>query len=386
MNIFQKLGNIELKKNMGITGLTDEFFCVLLYSAFLNQNKNILVVVNSLYEANQLYSSLSNYTDDVHLFPMDDFLTSEALAVSPELQYNRLETIHSILEKKGIVITNLMGYLRYLPSKEKYQQFFVELSVGKQINPQDLVEKLLQSGYSRDTIVNKTGEFAVRGFIIDVFPVESEYPVRIEFFDDEIESIRYFDSDTQKSLANISSILIRPCTEFLTDKRVDEEEEFKQKYLPKYENVSSISEYLEPSFTFYKDYNQLKSSVNQIMEEVFTYQSTKDVNFEGYYMFNFADISPSFPVFYMNVDRILSERVVDLDVHSINNFNENPDTINQFIRKHINNGDTVVLCLKKYQIFSVMKFLNMKVVESDIEHIIPNQVNLISKPLKCGFI
>ena len=48
MNIFQKLGNIELKKNMGITGLTDEFFCVLLYSTFLNQDKNILVVVNSL--------------------------------------------------------------------------------------------------------------------------------------------------------------------------------------------------------------------------------------------------------------------------------------------------------------------------------------------------
>lgn len=386
MNIFQKLGNIGLKKNMGITGLTDEFFCVLLYSTFSNQDKNILVVVNSLYEANQLYSSLSNYTDDVYLFPMDDFLTSEALAVSPELQYNRLETIHSILEKNGIVITNLMGYLRFLPPKEKYQQFFVELSAGRQVNPQDLVERLVKAGYSRDTIVNKTGEFAVRGFIIDVFPVESEYPVRIEFFDDEIESIRYFDSDTQKSLSSISSILIRPCTEFLTDEKVDEEEEFKQKYLPKYETVSSISEYLESSITFYKDYNQLKSSFNQIMEEVFTYQSTKDVNFDGRYMFDFDDVSPSFPVFYMNVDRIVSNHIIDLDVHTINNFNENPDTINQFIRKHLSDGDTIVLCLKKYQIFSVMKFLNMKVVESDIEHIILNQVNLISKPLKCGFI
>ena len=180
MNIFQKIGNIELKKDSGITGLTDEFFCVLLYSTFINQNKNILVVVNSLYEANQLYSSLSNYTYDVYLFPMDDFLTSEALAVSPELQYNRLETMHTILEKKGIVITNLMGYLRFLPSKDKYTQFFVELTVGNQFNPQNLVEKLVQSGYIRDTIVNKTGEFAVRGFIIDVFPVESDNPVRIE--------------------------------------------------------------------------------------------------------------------------------------------------------------------------------------------------------------
>ena len=63
---------------------------------------------------------------------------------------------------------------------------------GNTFNPQLLVEKLIQTGYTRDTIVNKTGEYAVRGFIIDVFPIESDYPVRIEFFDDEIDSIRYF--------------------------------------------------------------------------------------------------------------------------------------------------------------------------------------------------
>ena len=105
MNVFEQIGTIELKKNMGITGVTDEFFCVLLYSTLQREKKNILVVVNSLYEANQLYSSLSNYTDNVSLFPMDDFLTSEALAISPELRYNRLETINKVLEQpNGIVI------------------------------------------------------------------------------------------------------------------------------------------------------------------------------------------------------------------------------------------------------------------------------------------
>ena len=89
MNIFQSIGNFDLKKGMGITGVTDEFFCVLLYSLFKRENKNILVVVNSLYEANQLYSSLSNYLEDVSLFPMDDFLTSEALAISPDLELFR---------------------------------------------------------------------------------------------------------------------------------------------------------------------------------------------------------------------------------------------------------------------------------------------------------
>ena len=386
MNIFQKICNIELKKHMGITGLTDEFFCVLLYSTFKRENKNILVVVNSLYEANQLYSSLLNYTDDICLFSMDDFLTSEALAISPDLLYNRLETLNQILEKPSIVITNLMGYLRFLPSKSDYQQSFLDLTVGDTINPQKLVEKLVQSGYTRDTIVNKTGEFAVRGFIIDVFPVESDNAVRIEFFDDEIESIRYFDSDTQKSLLNISSVLIRPCSEFITKKEVDEDKTLKQKYLPYYENVSSISDYLEPSYTFFKDYNQLKVSFEQIMEEVVTYQSTKDSSFSGKYMFDLNDISVSFPIYYMNIDHYTSDKVYDFGVHTINNFNENSDVINQFIRDHISHGDTVVLCLKKYQIFSVMKFLNMKVVESDFEHIVPNEVNLVSEPINAGFI
>ena len=385
MNVFEQIGTIELKKNMGITGVTDEFFCVLLYSTLQREKKNILVVVNSLYEANQLYSSLSNYTDNVSLFPMDDFLTSEALAISPELRYNRLETINKVLEQPNIVITNLMGYLRFLPTKKNYQQAFLNLEVGNTINPQELVGKLVQSGYTRDTIVNKTGEFAVRGFIIDVFPVESDTAVRIEFFDDEIESIRYFDCDTQKSLSSISSILIRPCSEFLTTKTV-EEDSSKQKFLPFYEEVSSILDYLGDSITFFKDYEQLKVSFSQIMEEVLTYRSTKDAEFNGKYMFDFLDINPTFPIYYMNIDHYLSNNILDLGVHTINNFNENADSINQFIRQSINDGKTVVLCLKKYQIFSVMKFLNMKVVETDFDHIIPNEVNLVSTPLKAGFV
>lgn len=385
MNVFEQIGTIELKKNMGITGVTDEFFCVLLYSTLQREKKNILVVVNSLYEANQLYSSLSNYTDNVSLFPMDDFLTSEALAISPELRYNRLETINKVLEQPNIVITNLMGYLRFLPTKKNYQQAFLNLEVGNTINPQELVEKLVQSGYTRDTIVNKTGEFAVRGFIIDVFPVESDTAVRIEFFDDEIESIRYFDCNTQKSLSSISSILIRPCSEFLTTKIV-EEDSSKQKFLPFYEEVSSILDYLGDSITFFKDYEQLKVSFSQIMEEVLTYRSTKDAEFNGKYMFDFLDIHPTFPIYYMNIDHYLSNNILDLSVHTINNFNENADSINQFIRQSINDGKTVVLCLKKYQIFSVMKFLNMKVVETDFDHIIPNEVNLVSTPLKAGFV
>ena len=77
---------------------------------------------NSLYEANQIYSSLSKLNENVYLFPMDDFLTSEALAMSPELKSIRLNTLNNLsTSTNNIVITNLMGVLRYLPSKKVYK-------------------------------------------------------------------------------------------------------------------------------------------------------------------------------------------------------------------------------------------------------------------------
>ena len=209
MGLFDQFISIDIKKNMGIAGLTDEFFCVYLNNIYEKYNKSILVVVNSLYEANSLFSSLKTYNNNCFLFPMDDFLTSEALAISPDLQITRLETINEIVKEKPlIVITNLMGYLRFLPTKKTYEDFILNLSVGTVISPQKLVNKLISSGYTRDTIVTKTGEFGVRGFIVDVFPVDEDNPIRIEFFDDEIDSIRVFDTETQKSLGTVKSILI----------------------------------------------------------------------------------------------------------------------------------------------------------------------------------
>ena len=141
MKIFEKLINSNYQNNSGITGITDEFFCVYLYELLKKQNKNILVVVNSLYEANKIYSSLNNYTDDVFLFPMDDFLTSEAIAISPDLLISRMEPIKNINSSvPKIIITNLMGYLRFLPTPEFYRDSIIIFSVGMSIEPKILYE------------------------------------------------------------------------------------------------------------------------------------------------------------------------------------------------------------------------------------------------------
>ena len=106
-------------KNINQVGLNEELKSLYIYNRFIKNNESILLVCNSLYEANMMYQFLLNYTNKVYMFPMDDFLTSVAVASSPELQNTRLETLNNLLkEQNSIVVTNLMGYLRFLPSKE----------------------------------------------------------------------------------------------------------------------------------------------------------------------------------------------------------------------------------------------------------------------------
>src|SRR5574344_1690527 len=105
MDLFKKIIDIDESKN--IEGLTTELRCIYLLKYIEEKNSSIVLVANSLFEANQMYQTLLNYTNNVLFFPMDDFLTSEAIAISPELELNRIETINRIIEDdQKIVVTN----------------------------------------------------------------------------------------------------------------------------------------------------------------------------------------------------------------------------------------------------------------------------------------
>ena len=392
MNFFEDIVSIDLEKNMGLYNLTDEFFCVLLKNFKLRKKKNILVVVDSLYEANKLYSSMVNYDENVYLFPMDDFLTSEALAISPDLMIHRLETInHLLMNDSSIVITNLMGYLRFLPTKENFLNSIISLKVGDEIDREELVWKLISIGYTRDTLVNKTGEFGVRGFVLDIFPLDAEFPVRVEFFDDEIESIRIFNPDTQKSISNMNSVFIKPIFEFITSSLDISEDHFgKQKYLQLYDSVVNILDYMGDSITVFKDYHYLKNSYRELLEDITIYRSEKDTEFSLDYMFNIDDLNPVCPIYYFSVDSISLNKslsnAIDFRVRTINSFNEDVNKINTFISSCLQKNITVLICVKEFQFHSLYKFLNMKVVESSFSSIEKGCVNLIDGELAEGFI
>ena len=141
MNFLENIINLE--DNINITGLTFELNVFYVLTKFQKLKNNILVVTNSLYEANNFYNSLTTYIDDVYLFPMDDFLTSVALAVSPDLKLKRLETMQKIKDKSPkIIITNLTGYLKFLPNLNEELNYINTLKTSMQVKREDIINTL----------------------------------------------------------------------------------------------------------------------------------------------------------------------------------------------------------------------------------------------------
>ena len=385
MRLFDNLFDKIYTDDVALTGLTSELFS--LYVNELNKKRNVLIVTSSLIEANNLYQSISNYTSSVFLFPMDDFLTSEAMAISPDLMITRLETLQSVASvSNAIIITNLMGYLRFLPTKNEYINSILSLTIDDIIEPQKLVEKLFRLGYSRTTLVTKTGEVGVRGFVIDVFPIGEDNPVRIEFFGDQIESIRYFDITTQKSLEKINKISIYPCTEvFARDKDIPVDK-LKSKYLSEYVDVTNITNYLLNPTVIYKDKDALILNYKNICEDVLEYKNSQDTTFKGNYMFSFDEVLIPDAINYLSVDNLDNYmKTVDFGSKSLPLFNDNIEAITKFIREKLYSNYTVVVCLKDYQAISFQKKINLPCVVTTFDEVYDNKLNLVSFEMMEGF-
>ena len=392
MNKLDELFNIKYQENLGLSGLTDESFCLLISNLFSKEKRGTLIVTSSLTDANNLLNILSNIKDDVLFFPMDDFLTSEAISISPDLKVTRLETLNELINNSNkIVITDLNGYLRYLPPKNIYQDNIISLKVGMEYGPDKLINVLYNLGYKKETLVTKTGDVGVRGFVIDVFLVSQDNPIRIEYFGDEIESIRIFDPETQKSIKSINEIELYPYTEFLLDEYDNLiESERKQKYLPKYlKSVSNIESYLENPMVFIKDYITIKNNYEKLLESIHNYREN-DKNYLGKYMHSLDILDINKVSHYLSIDNIIPnhifKEVINFNVKSAPKFHENIDLINKYLKDEFSLGKQIIICLKDYQIKNFTKYLDLNYLLTDKDNLVEELVNIINYDLQEGFI
>ena len=211
----------EKKKEAGLIQITG---CVgsqktHLTCALGSDCKYKLIVTSGESKAKQMYEEYRFLKETVYLYPAKDLLFYHADLRGKQLVSSRMETIQALLLGEGCtVITTFDAFMDSLLPIETIRERVFSLKVGDIIDFEKVQKDLMLLGYEREVQIEGPGQFAVRGGILDVYPLTEEVPVRIELWDDEIDSIRTFDVESQRSIENLEEITIYPASEFMDEK------------------------------------------------------------------------------------------------------------------------------------------------------------------------
>lgn len=177
----------------------------------------IIITSNEL-KANEIYEDYKLYDKDVYIYPSKDTIFYSADIRGNAITQNRMQVLRRIIENKPttIILTIDAGMEKILPI-EFIKERRIIISEVSIINISKLSKDLIDLGYERQSQVETAGEFAIRGGIIDIFPLTEEMPVRIELWGDEIDSIRSFDVESQRSIDRVDELTIYPATEIILD-------------------------------------------------------------------------------------------------------------------------------------------------------------------------
>ncbi len=195
------------------------------------QDNVILVVANDINHFDQLFKSLHFYNIGLDILRFDNWevLAFDHFSPHPDITSSRLNTLSKLPElKSGIVITTLESLTQRLCPIEFSKGCVFSLKVGDTLEIQAFAQHLLKINYNRVMRVMEHGEFSIKGSLLDVYPMGADMPYRLDLFDQEIESIRLFDTSTQRSVETIQEVFLLPAREFATDQ--NSIEAFKENY------------------------------------------------------------------------------------------------------------------------------------------------------------
>ena len=218
LNNLEQLNTIKENYNVNspiyLHGLTQGIKAHLLLSIFNSLEKNIVFVAENEKRAKEYLYDINNISDIAKYFPAKEINFYNIKAVDEVISSDRMEIlIRQANNEKLITITSLDALLNKLSSLDEFNNSFVTITSEAVIDIDKLIEKLINLHYSPTSLVENKGEFAKRGFIIDFWPVNYENPVRIELFDDQVDSLRFFDSKSQRTIEKIDQVTISPLNE-----------------------------------------------------------------------------------------------------------------------------------------------------------------------------
>lgn len=213
-------GELNKGNSLVLNGLDNSPLIYYLANLFGEMDKSFLLIAHDNYHLLNYYEDLIRLLDkeEVLVYPEVEILPHEQISADPTELSERLAVLEDLIfkpEKKRIILITVRTLMRKMMPVEFFRQHSLELRPELELDLKEVTEFLAVAGYERVNMVEEEKQFSLRGGILDIFSNSRDYPVRIEFFGDEIDSIREFDPATQRSRDNLQEIIIPPARELI---------------------------------------------------------------------------------------------------------------------------------------------------------------------------
>jgi len=398
---------------------------LLAYAAFLKTNNFVVYVASNLYQATLAYEAFCKLLgfQDVCFYAVDEIVAAELLAVSSEFRFERIHTLEAIYNNSPkIIVTHTNAVARPIFPKDNFMKHIINLKEKEVIDMESFINSLVTIGYKKVPITQTIGSFSVRGEVIDIFPINQEEPVRIDLFDNEIEYLKIFDPETQKTTKPIKELKIFPINEIIYDnpeevatkiaKNINNSEiekdledlknynniERLHKYIKYFTNeVSNIFEYMEAKIVLFEDIKRIKDNYEKTILELNEYLNTKEI----YKQLNLCFYNDFYSILHNNKQIFLTQfkqslndihlsQIIDLSGYMVIDYQND---IKNFLTDLVENKKTFIITMHTEQSLGLLKEIfserQIKYNECKIfSEIVANNINiiLVENALSFGFI
>ena len=259
------INKIETKQSpIAISGLIDMGLVQLGTAINEFSKKPICILTYNEIQAKKIYEDIKYFTDKVVFFPKKEIVTYDYIAESKDLPYQRIEVLNEIQSKRNlIVVTTIEALMQKLPEKKVLYKNELKFKVGDTYSLDDIKQKLVNLGYVRCDLIEGRGQFSIRGGILDI-SMNDKIGIRIEFWGDEVDSIRDFNISTQRSIKTKETITIYPAHEYILEN-----------------TIKNISKKIEEKNRNFKNQEIIEEDIEQI--KAGNYISKIDKYFDNFY-------------------------------------------------------------------------------------------------------
>lgn len=258
---------------IAISGLVDVEKLHVLAGIFNETKRPMVLVTYNEIQARKLYQDLKKLIKQTYFFPKKEITSYDYVAQSKEIEYKRIDVLNKMYLAKQqkepiIIVTTIEAVMQKMVAKNTLYQNVIDFEVGKTYLLDGIKEKLVGLGYERSDLIENKGQFSIRGGIVDV-GLSEKIGVRIEFWGDEVDSIRFFQISSQRSTEMLKEITIFPAHELIVQDLSEAVKNIQEKYPEEIEDIELIKngDYISKINKYFNEFYENQASFLDYMSD-----------------------------------------------------------------------------------------------------------------------